>query len=789
MDDIRLAVQRYLSRGWALVPLHWIQPDGRCSCGRGIPGHVDHLGRPDYVPDHDHRQGGKHPIHGKWQQFVQRSPVAWQNTATGVPNVGIATGAPSGHWVLDFDPAAVLDEDAHTIVAKLAAEGMPPHVRTGGGGDHWRFQMPADFEVTNHRGALPAGFDVRGTGGQVVAPPSVSGKGAYVELTDAAPYVAPGWLLDMIRPSVPKPSVASTGVPGSTGAGPMAGWSPLRDDTSNPEGLISGDDRGQRYAAGALPEVLGAYARLDDGRRGEAAWATCVRLVELANLAGWDLHHVADRWLAAAATARDNAPGGLSQTEAMRTWQRAVEMVAGRPAALEPRDVLPALPVTEPGVVVPPFSSTSGAPSPGPADPPAVDPITAQWEAAVQREVNRQLVRDAARRRLDELALGERAAARDRLRAELLDGDAFLARPRLRPLVDGLLYLNTLARINGPSGHGKTHITLDLALRVARGMSWAGRGTRAGRVVVLVGEGDEGAAGRVDAWRTRYGPLGDIAFLPRPVQLVGPEWDLLVEVLAERPPVLVVADTQARHTVGIEENDNTEMGVAVAALDRLRAATQCCALLVHHSAEGVRRGRGATVVKGALHTELFVSKAGDAITVMVGKDKDGRPADDVIFDLVTVPPAGDAPVEPGDVLPVVPVWREGGAVDAPAVAESARLTRARTLWNVINDRYNPGMGGTQAEIRQAFADVAFPGRPTSGQAGGPFRAAWARAWADLIQRGLIAQAHGAARFKVVVLSDQSRDGVLTSNIVDGKVGTEGPLGFDVILTDVTESQL
>ena len=101
-------IGQYVARGWAVVPLHWIQPDGHCSCGRGIPGHVDHEGRPDYRADHDIRQGGKHPIHASWQKVagVHGWTSAFWTTQDATYNVGIATGSASGFWALDWDPAA-----------------------------------------------------------------------------------------------------------------------------------------------------------------------------------------------------------------------------------------------------------------------------------------------------------------------------------------------------------------------------------------------------------------------------------------------------------------------------------------------------------------------------------------------------------------------------------------------------------------------------------------------------------------------------------------------------------
>lgn len=793
------AIEKYLSRGWALVPLHWRVIEGLCSCG-----------------NHGCRSVGKHPMFKDWPVTVASTAEPWQRNPDW--NVGIATGAPSGFWVLDYDPANAGTE-AETLVTDLIThDALRPHARTGGGGLHWRFDMPPDFEVTNRRGTLPAGLDVRGTGGQVVAPPSVSGKGPYVELPTSAgtaTYEAPGWLLDMIRPAVP-----TTGIP-------PAGWSPLIVPDS---GQQSGSgDRGQRYAAAAVAAMLadlsGAFTN-----RNDLAWRVACRILEFVN-AGW-----LDERSANMAWERTTLAHPLGivvpESEINSIWTSADRHVGDRPAELPPEwtdplrvEVWPnvravgvapfspgsngaastyALPtMVEPGSTMvngarPAVSGiVDGQPPAGIASP---DPQTV-WDAAVEREATKILLREAAQRRAREIEAGNRASVAARLRAELIDSTALLARPRPVPVVEGLLFRNTLARIVGKPGAGKTHVTLDLAAHVAAGMAWAGRPTCAVRGAYVVAEGDGGFGGRVEAWQAHHGRAVELVYLPRAVQIGGPEWDAWCDVMREGGYGLVVVDTQARATVGRDEIDGRDSGEVVAALDRLRVATGALVLLVHHTnMSGGTTGRGHGGILGALDVELYVSATTDGrvITVKGGKSKDTAKPEDMLFDLVDVPapvvpdasgfvePTGPGGV-PAAVLGVVPVWRGAGEV-ATGALESIGTTRARQLWQVIHDRYNPGMGGTQAEIKAAWADVAWSHGPTSGRGANGFRKGWARAWADLIQRGLLAKSFGASRFKVVVLADQSADGVLTPNRTGDSLISEGPTGFEVVLTDVTESE-
>lgn len=767
------AITRYLARGWALVPLHYavhVPPDMRVECGCGDPGC---------------RSVGKHPIARDWQINVQRTADAWTSAAGRMRNIGIVTGAPSGFWVLDYDPAASTRETL-ALIERLDK----PHVRTGGQGWHWRFRMPADFEVTNRRGTLPAGLDVRGTGGQVVAPPSVSGKGAYIELTDAEPYEPPAWLLDMIRPAVHEPLRTRV---------PPAGWSPTPGAIGipGPTGpglagryLPSIGDRGQRYARAAVDRLLTELREATHNRNDLAYRAAC-RIIELIN-AGWLLGDgVYGVWFDA--TLAHPLGTVVPVQEVKSIWASATRRVGNRAAELPPAwadpfavDALPPLPP----LAAPPFASPNGAAPPIDLGDP-IDPTVGDWETAVAREVNRELVHRAARERLRELDAGDRPALKARLRAETLDTAGLLARPPLVPLVAGLLYLDSLARLNGAPGAGKSFLALDLAARVAAGMPWAGRATTRVPVRYVVAEGDAGMRRRVLAWQARHGAAIEVRWLPRAVQIGGPEWAAWCEVLAEDGDKLIVLDTQARGTVGRNEIDGKDMGEVGAALDDLRQVSGACVLLVHHTPLGVDRARGHGSMTGALQTEWLVKKDGRVITLRSTKDKDDESPDDIIFDLVDVagPDAGGMLADPVESIGVVPIWRGDPLPDtATAVArplEPVGKTRARALWRAIHEGYGRSDGGTKAELRQAFLDcgVVGMGPNTPG-----FRQAWRRAWADLIQLGLVAKAYGAARYKVIVLADQSADGVLTSNRVDGGVKQEAPPGWEVILEDDTESK-
>lgn len=91
-------------------------------------------------------------------------------------NVGIATGAGSGIFVLDID-----GQDGEASLRQLECKhgSLPPSIEaiTGSGGRHVYFRYPTGQEVRNSAKQIGAGLDIRGTRGYVVSPPSVHPSG------------------------------------------------------------------------------------------------------------------------------------------------------------------------------------------------------------------------------------------------------------------------------------------------------------------------------------------------------------------------------------------------------------------------------------------------------------------------------------------------------------------------------------------------------------------------------------------------------------------------------------
>jgi DNA-binding MarR family transcriptional regulator len=227
------------------------------------------------------------------------------------------------------------------------------------------------------------------------------------------------------------------------------------------------------------------------------------------------------------------------------------------------------------------------------------------------------------------------------LRQRLLGSADLDQRPDPVPLIAGVLYLDSIAWMYGKPGSGKSFVALDMACCVAaEDMDWQGHPTKTGPVVFLVAEGISGTGKRKRSWEEEHDITTSVLFLPVAVQLLNViDLAALLLLLADIKPVLVVIDTQARCTIGVNENDNGEMSKVVAAVDRIREVTGACVLLAHHSGRSGENLRGASALDGAATTVIKASKDGMYIDLMSEKQKDVPDFETV---LLRTKPVGDS---------------------------------------------------------------------------------------------------------------------------------------------------
>jgi len=340
----------------------------------------------------------------------------------------------------------------------------------------------------------------------------------------------------------------------------------------------------------------------------------------------------------------------------------------------------------------------------------------------------------------------------------LLTWDEVKSLPDPTFLVEGILPRNALAQIFGAKGAGKTFVALDIALSVATGTPWQDNwDVYGGDVVYVAGEGHSGLKKRIRAWlewqQRGNDALSRFRLKPSALPLGDPtEVEAFVRAVCDCFPsgkaALVVLDTQARCTSGLEENSATDMGVAVEAAERIKRETGATVLLVHHPG---RQGhdRGSTAIPGALDTQVKLVGSLAALRLECVKQKDWEEFKPIGLKLS---PMGDS---------LVPVLRGSSVVPA---GPAGLTLKQRTTLNALGDHFANGAhyGEWKATAREA------------GVGSGTF----AKALKVLLDAGLVLKDGSIYR---VVLSDES--GEARREVV--QLSTT-PLGGGLVDSDASE---
>ena len=247
----------------------------------------------------------------------------------------------------------------------------------------------------------------------------------------------------------------------------------------------------------------------------------------------------------------------------------------------------------------------------------------------------------------------EKQAAKEVITGRILSLSQLSSLPPPVQLVDGLIYQNTLINVFGPPASFKSFLALDIALSIAHGCSWHGRGTKTGPVLYIAAEGSSGIRKRATAWMQDNGikDNGEPFFvLPQAVNIRDhAEVEALIAETTEtlpKSPMLVVIDTLARSFGGGDENNGESMGEFIVGCDAIRNAFDGAAvMIVHHSGKDTTRGaRGHSSLFGAVDTELELkrSQGTDTVSIRNSKQKDAEESDAIRLTarVVALPPSG-----------------------------------------------------------------------------------------------------------------------------------------------------
>ena len=228
----------------------------------------------------------------------------------------------------------------------------------------------------------------------------------------------------------------------------------------------------------------------------------------------------------------------------------------------------------------------------------------------------------------------------------LIHADGFSAQPApISWLVKHWIQDKALVMVHGPSGGGKTFVTLDWMLHIASGKAtWFGHKVRPGNMVYLAGEGHHGLRSRIAAWKHHNNVSNLNMWVSKSgVDLNTAEGYLKVveaiRALKIKPDVITV-DTLHRFMAG-DENSAQDAKTMLDACAALMQEFGCTVILVHHtgvSEEAQHRARGSSAWRGALDIEISVipAKGEKSIEIVQRKSKDAEMAAPVYVDLESV---------------------------------------------------------------------------------------------------------------------------------------------------------
>ena len=280
----------------------------------------------------------------------------------------------------------------------------------------------------------------------------------------------------------------------------------------------------------------------------------------------------------------------------------------------------------------------------------------------------------------------------------------FLRCPPKQWHVQKVLGVQDFILLYGESGHGKTHIALDLAFSCATGRTFAGNfeTTRPLSVCYATGEGAGGLTDRLRAVCTYYGtedvPLYVIPDIPQLFQSTqtngamafAAEWQAMArDGLVPAQLDVLMLDTLHNATFGSDENSAKDAGIVQASMRWLREMLGCAIVLVHHAGKSGATERGSSALRASADTVLRVSKVGNSYTLACEKQKDSVAWPTQAFSLVCPPNMPDG----------VRVSWDG---DATTGAAGANTREARVIAHLQD---NAGMHFTADEVAQAIDDV------------------------------------------------------------------------------------
>ena len=196
-------------------------------------------------------------------------------------------------------------------------------------------------------------------------------------------------------------------------------------------------------------------------------------------------------------------------------------------------------------------------------------------------------------------------------------------------LIKNVLPKAELAFVYGEPASGKTFLALDMAMHIARGCAWNAHKTKQSQVLYIAAEDANGVRKRVQAYQQYHGAEVDysgLRFIADAPQLLQEKdrKELWAQIKSCGALDVIILDTLAASTPGIDENSSKEFGPLLHYCKQISKRTGALILFVHHTGKDPLKGmRGSSVLLGASDCLILVERFGDDRVATIAKLKNG----------------------------------------------------------------------------------------------------------------------------------------------------------------------
>jgi hypothetical protein len=213
----------------------------------------------------------------------------------------------------------------------------------------------------------------------------------------------------------------------------------------------------------------------------------------------------------------------------------------------------------------------------------------------------------------------------------LYEEDFISERPPISWVLDGIIPTESVSMITGDAGSGKTWMSIDIAVSIAKGLPWMNREVLQGAVLIIDEEsGEHRLSNRIKKVIMGHGGPGTpiYGFSMQCMNATDPTHLAEIEkIIIEKNIKFVVIDALMDVVIGADENSVKEMMPAFKYLRQISSRTGVTFWIIHHTDKSGKGYRGSSAIKGAVDSMIEITKKenSDSIEIKSIKIRDGEP--------------------------------------------------------------------------------------------------------------------------------------------------------------------